>query len=83
MAPGRCVISVIINLICVFILQSNEHIEKLAHESDALSADEARFCWPTKRRAPLSRLAVCFSSPALIAALLAIHHSSGFGRRSV
>lgn len=33
---GRYVISVIINLICVFILQSNEHIEKLAHESDAL-----------------------------------------------
>lgn len=32
---GRYVISVIINLICVFILQSNEHIEKLAHESDA------------------------------------------------
>lgn len=37
---GRYVISVIINLICVFILQSNEHAkergrEKLAHESDA------------------------------------------------
>lgn len=62
-----CVISVIINLICVFILQSNEHIEKLAHESDArflfLSLSHAN---TRERSKPLLLLLLSWSKSTLM-----------------